>query len=426
MILSEKMTARDRKRRVQTLYREIAYEDVMNSSIRIGRVFGIPIFLHLTFLLILPLFVWVFSEGTSKIMGITVGFGGLDIGTEVQYVFGTIAAVIFFATILAHELAHSYVAIKYGVKIRHITLMLFGGVASMEEIPRQPGQELKMAFAGPLTSLVIGFVSYLMMVIVEGIGSRAVEVEAIGILLGIIAFYNVLLAGFNLLPAFPMDGGRVLRSFLSTRMPHVEATKKAASVAKVLAAGMAFVGILFFNIFLIFIAFFVYIGAKEEEQATVISESLEGLTVRQLMSTGVQVVRPDMSVQQLLDLMLVTRRMGYPVIDNGIVGMVTLSDTNKVPKQEAHLRTVRDIMSTDVVTVPPGMPATEALKVMSKRSISRLPVVDASGVIVGIVTKKDFLRMVEIVEARKRGTAWGQPGWDQRQQQWRPPPPPQV
>ena len=104
--------------------------------------------------------------------------------------------------------------------------------------------------------------------------------------------------------------------------------------------------------------------------------------------------------------------------------MVTLSDTNKVPKQEAHMRTVREIMSTDVVTIAPDVPATTALKVMSKRNISRLPVVDHSGNLVGIVTKKDFLRMVEIVEARARGTAWGQPGWDQQQQQWRPPPPP--
>lgn len=394
----------------------------MNSSIKIGRVFGIPIFLHLTFLIILPLFVWVFSEGNAKLLGITIGFGDLDVVVEVRYIFGTIAAIIFFATILAHELAHSYVAIRYGVKIRHITLMLFGGVASMEEIPRQPGQELKMAFAGPMTSLVIGMVAYLMMVVVDGLGSQAVEVEGVSILLGIIAFYNVLLAGFNLLPAFPMDGGRVLRSFLSSRMSHVEATKKAASVAKVLAAIMAFFGILSFNVFLIFIAFFVYVGAKEEEQATIISESLEGMTVGQLMTTGVQVVRPDMSVQQLLDMMLVTRRMGYPVVDNGLVGMVTLSDTNKVPKQEVHLRAVRDIMSTDVVTVPPELPASEALKIMAKRNISRLPVMDSSGSLIGIVTKKDFLRMVEIVEARKRGTAWGQPGWDQ-QQQWRPPPP---
>jgi Zn-dependent protease/CBS domain-containing protein len=396
----------------------------MRGSIRIGRVFGIPIFLHVTFLIILPLFILLFSVDSTEIFGIVIGFGNLDASAEVRYLFGTAAAVIFFATILAHELAHSYVAVRYGVKIRHITLMLFGGVASMEEIPRQPGQELKMAFAGPFTSLVIGLFTYLAMTALEG--QESVVGEGAVLLLGILAFYNILLAGFNLLPAFPMDGGRVLRSFLATRMPYVDATRKAVSVAKALAIAMAGFGI-FFNMFLIFIAIFVYIGAREEEQATVISESLEGLRVHQIMTDPVQVVHPEMSVHQLLDTMVATRRMSYPVVDNGLVGIVTLSDTHKVPKQEAHLRTVRSIMSTDVTTVTPDMPATDALKVMAQRNISRLPVVDFSGRLVGIVTKKDFLRMVEIVEARKRGTAWGQPGWDRYQQeQWRPPPPPQT
>ncbi len=394
----------------------------MSNSIKIGRVFGIPIYLHLTFLIILPLFVWVFSDGSARLLGITLGFGGLDTSVAVKYAFGTVAAVVFFATIVAHELAHSYMAIRYGVKIRSITLMLFGGVASMEEIPRQPGQELKMAAAGPMTSFAIGVSSYVAMVSVDFLDLGTVAAEGIEILLGIIAFYNVLLGVFNLVPAFPMDGGRVLRSFLATRMSHIDATKKAASIAKVLAAVMGVVGILSFNIFLIFIAFFVYMGAKEEEQATLITESLEGLTVRQLMTSPVQVVHPNMSVQQLLDIMLTTRRMGLPVVDQDLVGIVTLSDTNKVPKENARMAMVRDIMSLDVTTVGPDAPAAEAIKLMSKKSIGRLPVVDEGGTIVGMVTRKDFLRMVEIIEARRRGTAWGQPNW--RDQQQRPPPPP--
>lgn len=399
----------------------------MRNSIKIGRVFGIPIYLHLTFLIILPMFVWIFSEGDVEILTFKLGFGQLDVGAGAKYLLGTVAATVFFATILAHELAHSYVAMKYGVKIRHITLMLFGGVAAMEEIPRKPGQELRMALAGPMASLVIGVIVYLVMVVVDGFGSSSVEVEGVVILLGIIAFYNILLAGFNMLPAFPMDGGRVLRSFLSTRMSHVEATKKAVSVAKVMAIAMAAFGVLYgFNIFLIIIAIFVYISAKEEGQATVISANLEGVTVRQVMTDAVQVVHPDTSVQQLMDVMLATRMMGYPVVDNGLVGIVTLSDTSKVPKNEAHLRRVRDIMTVDVVTVTPELPAADAIKIMAQRNVSRLPVVDFSGRLVGIVTRKDFLKMVQIIEARKRVPVWGQPGWDQFQQ--RPPasPPPQT
>jgi Zn-dependent protease len=400
-----------------------AYIMAMSSSVKIGRIFGIPIYLHLTFLIILPLFVWFFSSGSLRLFGITLGFAGLDTSVEVEYVFGTVAAVIFFVTILAHELAHSYVAIRYGVSIRSITLMLFGGVASMEEIPKEPGQELKMALAGPMTSLVIGIVSYVGMAVMAALDIGTIAAEGLEILLGIIAFYNVLLAGFNLIPAFPMDGGRVLRSFLSTRMSHIDATKKAASIAKILAAGMAVVGIITGNIFLIFIAFFVYIGAKEEEQSTVITESLEGFTVRQLMNEKVQVVHPNMSVEQLMDTMMTTKMMGFPVVDQSLVGIVTLTDTNKVPKERMRMAMVRDIMSTNVVTVRPDLPAAEAIKLISNRRIGRLPVVDERGILVGIVTRKDFLRMVEIMEARRRGTTWGPPEWHLKQERTQPPPP---
>lgn len=400
-----------------------AYIMAMSSSIKIGRIFGIPIYLHLTFLIILPLFVWVFSSESLRLFGITLGFAGLETSVAVEYAFGTVAAVIFFVTILAHELAHSYVAIRYGVSIRSITLMLFGGVASMEEMPKKPRQELKMALAGPMTSLAIGIVSYVAMVAVGALDIGTVSAEGLEILLGIIAFYNVLLAGFNLIPAFPMDGGRVLRSFLATRMSNIDATRRATAVAKVLAAGMGIVGIVMFNIFLIFIAFFVYMGAKEEEQSTVITESLEGFTVGQLMNDKVQVVHPNMSVEQLMDTMMTTRMMGFPVVDQSLVGIVTLTDTNKVPKERMRMAMVRDIMSTNVVTVRPDLPAAEAIKLISNRNIGRLPVVDERGILVGIVTRKDFLRMVEIMEARRRGTTWGPPEWHLRQQRTQPPPP---
>ncbi|UCE90979.1 MAG: site-2 protease family protein [Methanobacteriota archaeon] len=394
---------------------------------KIGRIFGIPIYLHLTFLIILPLFVWVFSSESLRIFGITLGFEGLDTTMAVEYAFGTAAAVIFFATILAHELAHSYVAIRYGVTIRSITLMLFGGVASMEEMPRKPGQELKMALAGPMTSLAIGLVSYVAMIFVRELAIGTVAAEGLEILLGIIAFYNVLLAGFNLIPAFPMDGGRMLRSFLATRMSNIDATRRAASVAKVLAAAMGVFGIVFGNIFLIFIAFFVYMGAKEEEQATVITESLEGFTVRQLMNENVQTVHPNISVQQMMDTMMATRMMGFPVVDQGLlVGIVTLTDTDKVPKERAGMTMVRDIMSRSVVTVRPNLPASDAIKLISKRNVGRLPVVDDSGALVGIVTRKDFLRMVEIMEARRKGATWGPPEWHLQHERRQHPPPPQT
>jgi Zn-dependent protease/CBS domain-containing protein len=380
----------------------------MAASVRIGRVLGVPIHLHITFLIILPLFVWLFSENDTRVLGMELGFGAMDVGWETRYVFGTVAAVIFFAAILAHELAHSWTAIRYGVRIRSITLMLFGGVASLEEIPKKPREELTMAFAGPFTSLSIGLVSYGGLKLLELAPDASTLVEGVAILLGITAFYNVLLAAFNLLPAFPMDGGRMLRSYLATRMPHLEATRKAARTGRYIAIAMGIIGIFTFQIFLILVAFFVYMGAQEEEQATVITDSLEGLKVRQLMSDAVQVVHPDTTVQQLLDLMLATHHMGFPVVDYGVVGIVTLSDTQKVPKEAISGTRVKDIMTRQVVSVGPDTDAAQALKAMTEKGIGRLVVMDGQR-LVGIVTKKDFLRAVDIMLARRQRVPWQQP-----------------
>jgi len=380
----------------------------MDGSISIGRIFGIPIKLHLTFLVILPLFVYVFSEADIEILDIPLGFGGFEASTTVRYAFGTVAAVLFFAAILAHELAHSLLALRYGVRIKSITLMLFGGVASMEEVPRRPGEEWRMAFAGPLTSFIIGAVSLALFLLLGRFTVDSVAFEGVTVLVGLLGFYNVVLGIFNLVPAFPMDGGRLLRSYYVSKMSYVEATRKAARVGRYFAIGMGLVGLLSFNLILILIAFIVYMGASEEEQSTVISESLSGVTVRQVMTSSVEVIHPDISVQQLLDLMLATRHMGFPVVELGLVGIVTLSDVQKVPRDQLALTRVRSIMTRDVVTVEPDRSAADALKLMSERKIGRLIVIER-GRIVGIVTRKDFLQAVEVLSKRSQ---WG----------YRPPP----
>ena len=394
----------------------------MAASIRIGRIFGVPIYLHLTFLIILPLFIYVFSAPPNQvtIFGIVLSFKDLDASLAVKYVFGTAAAIIFFITILLHELAHSYLALRYGVKIKGITLMIFGGVSSMEEMPRLPRQEWRMAFAGPLTSLGAGLASWLFMLLLDSLESTSVFVQGVAILLGIMAVYNVLLAGFNMIPAFPMDGGRILRARFAQRMDFLEATRRAAKVGRYFALGMAIFGIITLNFFLIIIALFVYIGATEEEQATTISESLHGVTVGQVMSTQVRTVYPDTSVQDLHDLMLTTRFMGFPVVENdALVGIVTLSDTHKVPRDRTPVAKVRDIMTRTVITASPDMDASKALFLMSEKKIGRL-VVTQDGKITGIVTQKDLLRTVDMILARQR-VRWAGP---QRAAPEAPPPPP--
>jgi Zn-dependent protease len=373
----------------------------MAASIGIGRIFGIPIKLHITFLLIFPLFVFIFSDPSTQttVLGIPLTFKSLDAPTLDKYIMGAITSVLFFLGILAHEVAHSYVAIRYGVRIKSITLMIFGGVSAMEEVPKQPRQEWNMAFAGPLTSLALGAISWLIMIGLKALNSQSVTIDALVILLGIMAFYNVLLAGFNLMPAFPMDGGRLLRSFYAKRMPYIEATMRAARIGRYFAIALGIFG-LFYNLFFILIALFIYIGATEEEQATTVTESLEGMRVRDLMSSPVQVVHPDMSVQQLHDLMLSTRHMGFPVVDNGMVGIVTLTDTQKYPREQLPFIHVRDIMTRQVVTVAPDMEAVKALNLLTQRKISRLVVMQGN-LIAGIVTQRDFLRAINIAVVKR-------------------------
>jgi len=391
----------------------------VSASIRIGRILGIPIYLHLTFLLILPLFIYAFSDPNRvEFFGIPLSFTDLNADTWVKYSFGTVTTIVFFASIVAHELAHSYLALRYGVHIRSITLMIFGGVASMEEMPRQPGQELKMAFAGPLSSLLIAGAASVGAILFGSAGDGSMVMDGVSIMFGIVAFYSALLAGFNLVPAFPMDGGRVLRAHLATKMPYIEATRKAARIGKYIAIGMGVLGI--FNIWLILIALFVYIGASEEEQATTIYESLHGVTVRQLMSDAVQVVHPDTTVEQLHDIILSTRHKGFPVVEGGLVGIVTLSDTHRVPREHLPFARVRDIMTREVVTVPPEMEAVKALNLLSERKIDRLVVLDG-GRLAGIVTKNDFMRAVDVMMARSR-MVWGQGG--PPQPPYAPPPSP--
>ncbi len=380
----------------------------MPASIRIGRIFGIPIYLHITFIIIVPLFIWIFSAPQTQvaILGIPLTFKDLPADLWVKYLFGTLATAFFFLTILAHEVAHSHLAMKYGVEIKSITLMVFGGVSQMEEIPRKDGQEWRMAAAGPMTSLGIGAGSLVAWLGLKQIADPPIWLAGTVILLGLIAVYNLLLAGFNFIPAFPMDGGRVLRSLFAERMPFLEATRRAARIGRYFAIAMALFGI-FYNFFLIIIALFVYIGATEEEQATAISETLHGVSVGQFMSTNVEVVHPDTTVQQLHDLMLSTRHMGFPVVDRGLVGIVTLEDTHKVSKEHLAYARVKDIMTRDVVTITPETDASKALKIMTERRINRLVILRGSD-IVGIVTQKDILREVNILAMKSQTVRWGQ------------------
>lgn len=361
----------------------------MKSSLKIGSVMGIPIRLHITFLLILPMFAYVFAINPQPF-----GFEGVE-PPITKYSLSVLTAILLFASILLHELAHSYLAMRYGVKIESITLFLFGGVSAMEEMPRKPGQEAKMASAGPLTSLVIGFVClfiYGNLIYPNPVFSQNPAYLTIWIL----GVMNLVLGIFNLLPAFPMDGGRVLRAFYARRMSYVKATQSAAAVGKFFAILMAIFGIFIGNLWFPLIALFIYVGASEEERSTRAEVTLENILVRDIMTRNVVSVSPSMSVENLVKFMFEKKHMGYPVMEgDSLKGIVTFTDIQRVPYIERPVAQVSDIMTRDVIAVSPDAQASDVLKLVSSKNIGRVVVID-NGSVVGILSRTDLVRVLKL------------------------------
>ena len=376
----------------------------MKWSYRIGSIGGIPIKLHLSFLVILVLFIWVFAVNDIKIFGIILGFGGLNISTWLKYLLGTIVSVLFFATLLFHELSHSFVARRYGTKIRSITMFVLGGVAQMEEIPKEPRKEAKVSAAGPAFSMSIGIIACAIYYIFGPVSLTAPGAtfrDAALIVVGIIAFYNVLLGLFNLIPAFPMDGGRILRAWFATRMSYIDATKKAVVVGESFAFAMGIFGLLSLNLLLIFIAIFIYFGASAEEKATIISVSLEGVKARDVMTAVPNVVHvpPDMTLNQLVDVMFRTKHIGYPVQEeqsSPVLGVITFGDVRQIPASKRDTTRVEEVMKREIITIGPDADASDALILMSTKNVGRL-IVMKGGQMEGIISRTDLLREIKFL-----------------------------
>ncbi len=374
----------------------------MDGSFKIGRIFGIPILIHYTFILVIPLFAWIIGSQITLTAGMLNDIFLLPVDTSlistgfVPYVIGTIVALGLFAGVLVHELAHSVVARHKGIKINSITLMIFGGIASMEEGVPDPKAELPMALVGPLTSLLVGLISVGIMYAIPDIISSPGVAGALVFIFGYLGLLNIILFAFNLLPAFPMDGGRVLRAWLAKRMPLHRATKIAADVGKGFAIVFGLVGLFFFNPFLILIALFIYIGASMESTAVKYSFLLQNVTVGDMMSSPVTTVAPTLPVSQVITMMYSSKHLGFPVVERDtLIGMVTLADVNRNSSIDREAMQVRDIMTHDPVTLPPTAPVIEALKIMSARNFGRIPVVQ-DGKILGIVTRTDIIKVTEL------------------------------
>jgi Zn-dependent protease/CBS domain-containing protein len=342
----------------------------MKYSFKIGSAWGIPIELHLTFILLIPA-VFIIAIPTRQ--------------------FYTFTIVLFlFAFVVFHELAHSIIARHYGIKVRKIILYPIGGVSEIEEIPDNPSQEWRMAIAGPLTSLFLGGTLLgVSLIITTQTFTFGILTTFTGNFLTDLAALNILLGTFNLIPAFPMDGGRVFRALLAERLKYSDATRYAVYLGKIFGIAMVLIGF-FYNFFLILVGLFVYIGASEEAEQTIISTTLAGVRVKDVMKSEIGSVNPQQSLTEALEMMFNNRYHDALVEKEGVFqGIITWNELIKVkPEERSALRVEQ--MPLKNISVHEDESILEANKIMTKEKIDLIPVVDKQtpSKILGVITSE--------------------------------------
>ncbi len=372
-------------------------------NLDVGRITGIPIRLNVTVLLFLPVIAWLIASGeqigiyADLVAGISPHSPDVDalMAGETPLLIGAVGAIGLFVSVLVHELGHSWMARRYGIAISSITLWIFGGMAHMEDLPEDWNVEFWVAIAGPVTSVLLGGAFY--------VGLLAVPADPVVVFVfGYLALINVVLAVFNMLPAFPMDGGRILRALLARKQPYARATRTAATVGKGFAILMGFLGV-FGNPLLILIALFVYVAASAESRATVLRDLLRGVTAGDLMNADVTAVERGATVGGLVERVVRERRTVYPVVDDrgGVVGIVTLSDVRDVPEGQRGTRTVADVMDPDPTTVSPDDDAFDALVAFGGRD-DPLLVTGSDDRLLGVITQEDVERALEVIQGLRK------------------------
>lgn len=363
-------------------------------SFRLGRIFGIPVRIHYTLWILFLLIAWSLAT-----LYMPKHYPGLSVAT--YWAIGVACATLLFVSVLIHELSHSIIAKRNGLPISKITLFFFGGVSEISEEPKDPWLEVRMAAAGPLMSFLIVAVLGGLWILSRFISAPIAVVAT----LGYSASLNAILGAFNLIPAFPLDGGRVLRGTLWQRTKDVlRATAQATTVSKAISTLMIIGGFLmivfsdFINgLWIFFLGWFIRSGAENSLRQTLVTEALSGVSVGDIMTRDLMTVSPDMPIQQLVtDYFLSRPHGGYPVASNGKpVGVITMSSVRSVPKDHREITTVKDAMVPyeKVITVAPSTSALDALHLIAKHGVGRLLVTQGDN-LVGILTRGDLMKAI--------------------------------
>jgi Zn-dependent protease/CBS domain-containing protein len=356
----------------------------------IARIRGIPIRIHYTFLLILPFLAYAFGQnfvGAARLAGVPA-----DRLSGPPWLWGLLVALALFASVLVHELAHSLYALSHGGKVRSITLLMIGGISELTEAPRRPAEEAWMALAGPATSLALGIAFLALFWASKGLGGFDARFA-----LFYLAELNLFLGAFNLLPAFPMDGGRILRGLLARSRGPVRATQIAAQVGKVFAVLFAIWGFLTGQYLLIVIAFFVYIGAEGEQHAVLARAVLGELRVQELMAPASAAVMAAENVFDVGERMLREKQLSFPVTEGGrVLGAITYETVERVPL-ELRRQTPTSAAMIPAATVGPADQVSDVLRLFSERRTTSLAVVDGDR-LVGTLSQLDVARGLRLQE----------------------------
>jgi Zn-dependent protease/CBS domain-containing protein len=354
----------------------------MGGAFKIGRVAGIDVKVHWTFFLLLAFFAFLGYQTSGSLVGAL---------TE------TVTIVALFFCVLLHEFGHSLVAQRFGLEIHSITLLPLGGVSKLESLPEKPADEVKITLAGPLVNVVLAPILFGVGLLFGAVprvpGDLFMSIGSVGQFFFYLGYLNVVLAVFNLLPAFPLDGGRILRALLASRLGAVRATDISSAVGQLFAVAFFLVGLLGGNFLLALVAVFIYFGATGEAQMVRQQELTRGLSVSDVMGTKprTETVTPYHTFGQVLDSIIHGYQEDFPVVDEGgnLVGMLTRDEIMAAAHSPERYSSVRDLMKTNVPTVSAQADLfEEGLPTLQQSGLRALPVTE-NGELVGMLTIED-------------------------------------
>jgi Zn-dependent protease/CBS domain-containing protein len=375
----------------------------VGSSFKIGRIFGIEVGVHWSWIFILLLITWSFAEGVlSEFYP--------DWTAAQRWAVGAIVSAIFFASILAHELSHSVVAKARGIGVTGITLFIFGGVSNLEREARTASEEFWIAIVGPLTSLAVGGLFAILWVALYNVSSEASAIA------GYLAFLNVIIAVFNLLPGFPLDGGRVFRAIVWWRNRNL---LRATRIASRTGEGVAYLlmggGVLQFlftdnfvgGVWLFLIGLFLRNASSQSYEHMVLQQTLSGVTARDVARTDIVGLAPDMTIAQVVaELMLAGKGRAYPVLaGQELLGLITLTDVQRLEREQWPETSVYRAMTPAerLHTVTQDQPVEEVLEIMGEHDVNQVPVMDGR-LLYGMVSRGDIFHLIQMRQAVNAGT----------------------